>query len=42
MSKVGPDEEVGDVQVQHEMEDDPFMYMRGDSQLSPGGLGEHL
>lgn len=27
MSKVDPDEEVGDAQVQYEMVDDPFMYM---------------
>ncbi|KAK4313174.1 hypothetical protein Pmani_015458 [Petrolisthes manimaculis] len=27
MSKVAPDEEVGDAQVQHEMEDDHFMYI---------------
>ncbi|KAK4322821.1 hypothetical protein Pmani_006307 [Petrolisthes manimaculis] len=45
MSKVTPDEEVGDAQVQHEMEDDPFMYMRGDDSqpaVTPGCLQEDL
>jgi regulator of RNase E activity RraB len=45
MSKVAPDEEVGDAQVQQEMEDDPFMYMRGDDSqpaATPGRLQEDL
>ncbi|XP_076044807.1 uncharacterized protein LOC143027406 [Oratosquilla oratoria] len=41
MSKVGHDEEVGDEQVQHEMEDDPFMYMRGDDN-QPAATPSHL